>query len=183
MVKTYRSIARIVKTHGRKGEVVAVPADGLPPLLEEGLTVAVVPPALKGRRSLAVREASGTGAGQLVSFEGVSDIGAAQKLVGKHLLAAVDDLPDDFARMDLAQIVGREVMDTRLGLIGEVTEVLVGPTQDVYVIEGPFGEVMVPAVDAFIADVPTEGAIVCTLPDSMVKGAGLSSLSDGRAEA
>lgn len=183
MVKTYRSIARIVKTHGRKGEVVAVPADGLPPLLEEGLTVAVVPPALKGRRSLAVREASGTGAGQLVSFEGVSDIGAAQKLVGKHLLAAVDDLPDDFARMDLTQIVGREVMDTRLGLIGEVTEVLVGPTQDVYVIEGPFGEVMVPAVDAFIADVPTEGAIVCTLPDSMVKGAGLSSLGDGRAEA
>ena len=183
MVKTYRSIARIVKTHGRKGEVVAVPADGLPPLLEEGLTVAVVPPALKGRRSLVVREASGTGAGQLVSFEGVGDIGAAQKLVDKHLLADVDDLPEDLARRDLTRIVGREVMDTRLGLIGEVTEVLVGPAQDVYVIGGPFGEVMVPAVDAFIVDVPSEGAIVCTLPGSMVKGAGLSGMGAGRAEA
>lgn len=46
----YRVIARVVKAHGKKGEVVTVPVHGLPSLMHEGLSVCVVPPRLKGPR-------------------------------------------------------------------------------------------------------------------------------------
>ena len=65
------------KTHGKRGEVVTVPVHGLPPMLREGLEVFVVPPALKGPRSLMVREADLGRSGQLVALEGVSGIGEA----------------------------------------------------------------------------------------------------------
>lgn len=45
----YKNIARVVKPHGRKGEVLAQPLRGLPSVLEPGMRVALTPPALKAR--------------------------------------------------------------------------------------------------------------------------------------
>ena len=53
----YRAIARVEKTHGRRGEVVTSSVHGLPAYVREGMTLAVVPPALKGPRMLRVVEA------------------------------------------------------------------------------------------------------------------------------
>ena len=172
MVKTYRSIARIVKTHGRKGEVVAVPADGLPPLLEEGLTVAVVPPALKGRRSLVVREASGTGAGQLVSFEGVDDYADLVEYVGRYLLVAREDVDEELLGEAVPDIDGFRVEDAAFGDLGEIVEVLENAFQATLVVEGPHGEVMIPFVDEFIEDIDEEAGIVFTrIPSGLVENA------------
>lgn len=171
MAKTYRSIARVVKAHGRKGEVVAVPVDGLPALLREGLEVWPVPPALKGPRSRIVERLSGDEGGQLVTLAGVRDLAAAEGLRGKTLLALADDLPDDLCLRDARALVGRTVKDVNVGVIGELTEVLLGPAQDVYVIEGPDGEVLVPAVDAFVRSVEPGGPIIVELPPSMLPDA------------
>ena len=67
----YRAIARVVKTHGRKGEVVTVPVHGLPSLMRKGLEVAVVPPPLKGPRVRSVASADDGDRGQLVRLAGV----------------------------------------------------------------------------------------------------------------
>ena len=99
------------KTHGKRGEVVTVPVHGLPPMLREGLEVFVVPPALKGPRSLMVREADLGRSGQLVALEGVTGIGEAERLVGHALLARVDDLPEGFEAHDVDALLGREVVD------------------------------------------------------------------------
>ena len=88
----YRRIARVEKTHGRQGEVVTVPVRGLPSLVREGLTVAVVPPALKGSRWHRVVSCEGDGrSGSLVALSGVSDLTAAESLVGRYLLARESD--------------------------------------------------------------------------------------------
>ena len=89
-----------------------VPVHGLPPLLREGLEVAIVPPPLKEDRWHEVRHASDAGQeGQLVELSGARSIGDATKLVGKTLLARLDDLPANYALLDVDALLGREVVD------------------------------------------------------------------------
>lgn len=150
MSDTYRSIARIEKTHGRKGEVVVVPAHGLPLLLRQGLEVVVVPPRLKGPRRFVVRRCTDSATGQLVALAGIDSLQQASALVGRTILAREADLPKDYALHDVDALLGREVTDVRLGVLGSIEEVMRGPAQDVWVVRGPYGEVLVPVVDEVV---------------------------------
>lgn len=116
------------------------------------MRVVPVPPRLTGPRELVVATCSQHGSGQLVSFEGVNDIGHAAELVGCSVLARAADLPRDFFWHDVRALLGREVQDVRLGLLGCIEEVMRGPANDVWVIRGPYGEVLVPVVDAIIRE-------------------------------
>ncbi|WP_091008154.1 ribosome maturation factor RimM [Parafannyhessea umbonata] len=167
----YRAIARVVKTHGKRGEVVTVPVHGLPPMLRERLDVTPVPPALKGPRGRVVMSASYNGSGQLVSLGGVSDINAASELVGKVLLARIDDLPEGFERHDVDALLGREVVDSNMGALGSVAEVMVGRANDVWVVRGPYGEVLIPVVDAVVDELVEDGPIRVTIPSGLIEGA------------
>ncbi|WP_293814576.1 ribosome maturation factor RimM [uncultured Parolsenella sp.] len=152
MAAGYRLIARVAKAHGTKGEVVAVPASGLPPVLDEGLRVAIVPPALKGSRWHVVSDVETSPTGQLVSLSGINDLGAARELAGKWILASEADLPADFAVHDSYQLMGRFVVDERLGELGRITEVMAGPANDVWVVDGEHGETLIPVVEEMIVD-------------------------------
>ncbi len=169
MTEAYRSIAHVEKTHGRKGEVVAVPTHGLPLLLREGLRVVIVPPRLKGPRELEVLSCSDSSTGQLVRFGRVDSIQAASELVGHAVLARIRDLPEDFALHDVPALMGREIEDACLGVIGTIEEVMQGPANDVWVVVGPYGEVLVPVVEHVVASVPEEGPIVVSLPGGLVR--------------
>ena len=158
------------KTHGKRGEVVTVPVHGLPPMLREGLEVFVVPPALKGPRSLMVREADLGRSGQLVALEGVTGIGEAERLVGHALLARVDDLPEGFEAHDVDALLGREVVDEKSGPLGSIVEVMVGPANDVWVVDGPLGEVLLPAVESVVVDAAGEGPIRVLAPEGLLEG-------------
>lgn len=169
MAEAYRSIAHVEKTHGRKGEVVAVPAHGLPLLLRKGLRVVIVPPRLKGPRELEVVSCSDSSTGQLVRLARIDTIQAASELVGHAVLARIRDLPDDFALHDVPALMGRAIEDVRLGAIGAIEEVMQGPANDVWVVEGPYGEVLVPVVEHVVASVPEAGPIVVSLPNGLVR--------------
>lgn len=152
MSAQFKIIARIGKVRGLDGKVTAHAADGLPFCLQEGLECHVVPPALYGPRRVRiskVEELSGT---LVLSFAGVDDVDAAQGLVGRKLLAAVDDLDVDD---DPAWFIGYSVHDERYGLLGEVTELIETPANDVLVIEGRYGEVLVPVVDGCVLSIPS----------------------------
>ena len=170
MADAYRSIARIQKTHGRNGEVVAVPAHGLPASLCPGLVVAIVPPPLKGPRRLEVLSCKGGDLGQLVRFGGVSDLDGASRLVGKTVLARVSDLPQELGLHDVDALMGREVADCRLGSLGRVHEVMRGPANDVWVVQGPYGEVLVPVVESMVSEFGPTGTIFMDLPAGLVEG-------------
>lgn len=170
MRKHWRAIAQIVKTHGKRGEVVTVPVHGLPSLIAEGMTVVPVPPALKGSRKFSVISVeSDDREGSLVTFEGVATISDAEALVGKTLLVEEDCLPENFSLVNASLLIGREVIDVEHGSLGEITEVLVGPTQNVWVIDGSFGQVMMPAVDEFIVEAPVEGPITVSIPQGLLR--------------
>ena len=147
-----------------------VPVHSLPSLIAEGMTVVPVPPALKGSRKLPVISVeSDDREGSLVTFEAVATISDAEELVGKTLLVEEDCLPENFGLVNASLLVGREVIDVEHGSLGEITEVLVGPTQNVWVIDGPFGQVMMPAVDEFIVEAPVEGPITVSIPQGLLR--------------
>lgn len=173
MAVAYRSIARVEKTHGRKGEVVVVPAHGLPLLLRQGLEVVLVPPGLKGPRSHVVRRCSDATGGQLVALSGIDTLNAAAACVGRTVLARVADLPEDLALHDVDALMGREVIDGGMGVLGSIVEVMRGPANDVWVVEGPRGEVLVPVVPHVVPSVPADnGPIVVDLPKGLVEEGG-----------
>lgn len=154
----------MVKAHGTKGEVVAVPADGLPPVLSTGLRVAIVPPALKGTRWHTVTDVSDSPSGQLVALSGVGDLGAARDIAGKSILVAEEDLPEGLELHDPQRLCGLEVTDERLGLLGTIAEVMVGPANDVWVVQGDKGETLVPVVEEMLLGMDEDEVIHVSIP-------------------
>ena len=161
MRERYRCIARVEKSHGKRGEVVAVPVHGLPAVLSEGMEVCVVPPPLKGGRRHVVESCVTDGReGALVSLSGVDGIDAAKKLCGRYLLVRESELPEGFDLHDGVRLIGREVVDEARGLRGRVDEVMTGPANDVWVVAlDDGGEVLLPVIDQVVSDVPDDGPI------------------------
>lgn len=174
MREKYRCIARVEKTHGRKGEVVTVPVHGLPSLVREGLRVAVVPPELSGPRWRTVLALSHDDrAGDLVAISGCGTLTEAEALVGRYLLASVKDLPADLALHDAGRLVGRLVSDERGEVLGTIVEVMSGPANDVWVVSGQLGEILLPVIDAVVREVPDMGPIPVRVPAGLTwEGAG-----------
>jgi 16S rRNA processing protein RimM len=146
-------VARVVKSHGLHGEVAVKPLVDLPVDFLEGLTVFVVPP------GATVREATVTGVrpgpkGPLLSLDGVTDTADARSLCGTTLLVRRDDL------------LGMELIDDQRGSIGVVSDVIVTGANDVWVTEGPFGQVLVPVIDEVVLSIDDESrtARVMLLP-------------------
>lgn len=165
MRERYRTIARVAKARGRRGEVVTEPVHGLPSLVREGLEVAVVPPELKAPRWRTVVSVSGAGrAGRLVALSGVDDVSSAERLVGRFRLARERDLPEDLALHDPERLVGREVVGEGDGRRARIREVMSGPANDVWVLDVEGDEVLVPVVDEVVSAVPDEGPIPIRVP-------------------
>jgi 16S rRNA processing protein RimM len=133
--------------------------------------VALVPPQLKRDRFHTVLDASEGDAGQLVALSGSRSMTDAEALVGSYVLALMDELPEQVELMDDSWLEGREVVDETRGSLGHIVEVLRGPANDAWVIQGPEGEVIIPVVDHLLVDVPDEGPIlVSARPEDMVRG-------------
>ena len=153
-VTPYINVARIARTHGKKGEVVVVPLDGLPFCLCEGMRVCLTPPPLRGERFYTV---AGVGVGEtpLVSFAGVRDLNAAGPLVGKLVLALRDDVPDAVQDQMILDCVGCDMVDEGRGFIGVIQELIQLPANDVWRVDGgPFGEVLVPVIEEVVLAIP-----------------------------
>jgi 16S rRNA processing protein RimM len=144
----FAPIARVVKTHGLKGELAVEPTPGFEFAPPTGLEVWFVPPP-PGVRSGRVENVRRGPRGPLLKVSGIDDIGVAGNVVGSEIIARSTDLPP--AMLEPADVVedglGLRVTDVERGLLGEVVEVIVTGANDVWVIEGPFGEVLLPVID------------------------------------
>ena len=120
----------------------AVAAD-LPFDLPEGLDVWFVPPptTVRAGRIEGVRPGP---KGPLVKISGVDTIDAAHALCGTQMLAQRADIPDEWfeGAEEEFDADGMTVRDEEHGLLGEVVETIVTGANDVWVVEGPFGQVL-----------------------------------------
>ena len=141
-------IARVVKAHGLKGEVSVEPAADLPFVLPQDLEVWIVPPPA-GVRSGRVETVRRGPKGPLVKISGIEGIGAAQGLVGAELLARACDLPAVWLEpvAEETDLVGYAISDEEHGPLGIVVEVIVTGANDVWVVDGVLGQVLLPVID------------------------------------
>ena len=168
MREHYKNIACVMRTRGRVGEVVVVATGGLPSLMHEGLEVCVVPPELKEPRFTTVVSCRDDGDAQVIRLDGFTTIAEAEKLKGRYILARENDLPAGFAFMDATRLIGREVYDATLGFLGSIVDIMFGPIQATWAVDGPYGEVLIPAVSEIVGDVAPEGVIELNLPKGLV---------------
>ena len=75
--------------------------------------------------------------------------------VPKADLAALDE--GEYYRYEL---IGLRVVSTEGEELGEIAEVLERPANDVFVVRGPKGEALIPAVDQIVREVDVEGGVV-----------------------
>lgn len=151
---SYELVARISKMRGLAGEVTATYARDLPFCLHEGLDVFVVPPLLYGPRRLTISSVRRLDDSNVaLGFEQLSDADAASELSGHWLLVAQDELEFEDP-YDEQWAIGFEVVDERYGSLGTVSEIIQTPANDVWVVNGPYGEVLVPVIDDTIVSLP-----------------------------
>lgn len=169
MRTAYKNIARVVRPHGTKGEVLVAPLRGLPLLLAESMKVHLNPPALRRERVSTVESVSDMPEGARVRFSCAHDLDAAEGLVGCYVLASCDDFELDRLDAAVADLLGRSVVDERFGDLGVITEVMETPANDVWVLAGAsHGEVLMPVIDDVVIDLPDEGVITVHIMDGLL---------------
>lgn len=150
----FAALGRIIKTHGLNGEVSVAPADGVSLSELIGTEVWFVPPAT-GVRSSRIGPVRSGPKGPLVTLEGITSVDAARLVCGAEILARHDGLPAGWDAPDdpADDLSGYTLVDERHGLIGEIIETIITGANDVWVVDGPFGEVLVPVIDDVVLDV------------------------------
>ena len=152
-MRTWMKVADLATTKTLQGGLVAHAAPGLPFLLSEGMEVAFVPPQHDAPRRSRVLSVRDEGKGRyLVAFEGVDDQKTAARLAGLSVLARREDLPAGAALAEEEDLVGWEVRDVALGVVGTVSEVVESPGQVLLSVArlGRERPSLVPLVDAFL---------------------------------
>lgn len=169
MLAAYKNIARVVRPHGTKGEVLVAPLRGLPLLLHEGMRVHLTPPAFKRERVSTVESLYTVPDGDRVRFSCAGNLDEAERLVGCYVLAQVDDLELDDLTVAVDDILDRTVIDERHGVLGAIVEVMETPANDVWVVDnGPFGEVLIPVIEDVVLEIPSDGPVRVSIMDGLL---------------
>ena len=150
-------VGKIGRAHGIKGDVsVEVRTDEPEQRLGPGAVV-LTDPATVG--PLTVETGKVHSGRLLLRFAGVNDRNAAEALRGTILISEVDpeDRPDDPEEFYDHQLIGLDVVLLDGTLVGELTEVVHLPYQDLLTVKRPDGtEVLVPFVTRIVPTIDLE---------------------------
>lgn len=154
----FEAVARVIKAHGLKGEVAVKPLVDLP--LEHlcGVPVWFVPPpaGVTGRQLAGVRSGP---KGPLLAFTPALSPDEARLVAGCTVLVRSDALPEDMPDQDLDP-VGLRVVDEERGALGVIEDVIVTGANDVWIVQGPFGQVLIPVIDDVVIAVDEYAELV-----------------------
>lgn len=166
---THFAIARIVRTRGNSGEVLAELYTDFPArfsLLEK-----VWVEFTDGRRELFRLENTWQHKGrQVLKFEGIETISQAEALAGAWVEIDADQmvaLPEgQYYDHDL---IGCSVRDLVRGELGKIKEILRIAGNHQFLIEGPRGEFMIPAAQGICKEISIEHReVVVDLPEGLI---------------
>ena len=158
MKSPYLECGKIVNTHGIKGEIKVEPWCDSPEAFAALRRVF-----LKNGQEFAcyrVVRASVFKQHVIVGLEGISDVDSAAVLKGQTLYAAREDFHLPEGTCFIADLIGLPVIDDGTGKeYGKLKEVINRGASDIYVIDTPDGERMMPAVTEFVKRVDDQNGI------------------------
>jgi 16S rRNA processing protein RimM len=170
----YLAIGRITAPHGIRGEVRVDMLTDFPERFKPGFSAFLgtgsEDPEARPVKIVAARPHKG---GVLVKLDAVPDRNTAELLRDRYLLIPESDaMPLGSHENYLHDLVGLQVETTEGRFLGELTEVLFTKANDVYVLHGPDGEVLLPATRDVVlqVDVPAHRMVVA-LPDGLLDDA------------
>lgn len=155
----FTTVGTISKTRGAGGELFIAHPETVASDLLVGATVFLVPPGVRdlGRQ---VSSATETGDGLSLKLSGIDSRAAAFDYVGKRVVVSSGVVSAKVAAVDeFIDLVGYAVREGSV-LLGEVTAILETAAHPVVVVEGPFGEVLIPGVSEFIEEVDDKSRTV-----------------------
>jgi len=160
----------IARAHGLEGEVVVDSWSDAPGRFSPGSAMTAVLPSGASAR-LVVGSSRPFQNRLLVRFEGIGTRTEAETLRGADLTVARSDVPPDPEgkryRFELIGLTAR----TRAGeTLGTVADVFATGSNDVYVIRGPRGELLLPALADVILEVDVPAGTITVAPPPGLPG-------------
>ncbi len=162
--RKYIECGKIINTHGCHGGVKIESWCNTPYDLAELKRIFVIENG--NYRQIKVKKASVFKQFVIADLDGVSDMDTAMAMKNTVLYAAREDFSLEEGEYFIADMIGINVIDADNGNVcGKVTDIINRGASDIYVVETPNGERMIPAVDEFIikADI-NEGIFVKLIP-------------------
>lgn len=168
-------VGHLTKPHGIKGDIALRPLTDRPDeVYSPGREVRLgdrqgeLPP---GARTLTVEWSRRHKRGLLVKFEEVPDRTTAERLAGRYLLVAIEELaPAEEGEVFYHQLLGAEVVTTDGDPVGRVREVYETEPTHLLEVEGDGKRHLVPFADSVVRQVDVESRrIVIEPPEGLLE--------------
>jgi 16S rRNA processing protein RimM len=141
------TVGRILSAHGIRGAVKVLPLSDFPARFKTGVRLW-----LKGV-PVRIRDSRWQGKNLTLQLEGIDDRNAAEAIAGEELLVPEAAPLDEEGVYYQHDILGLTALDLQGDLLGEVVDIFSTGSNDVYVIRGERGELLLPALDDVVRDI------------------------------
>lgn len=162
-------VGTIVGTHGLRGDLKVRLRSGDPSILKgvKRIQLCLVSGSVK---TLDICRSVLHKGQLLLRFAGYESINLVDEFSGARLLIKEEQLPDlKEGEYYWGELKGLEVVDAHHGLLGQLDDLLTTAAHDTYVVNGPFGEVLIPVVKQFVKKIDLENGLVqVDLPEGLV---------------
>jgi len=168
------AVARILGPHGRDGEIRARSTSSVPDRFSEGQSLDLSQDGSNadGRKLLIVRSRATITKGReelILLFRGFRDRDQATLLTGQWLCVDQSSVPEaQEGEYFHYQIIGLKVISLIGEDLGEIIEILETGSNDVYVVAGPTGEILIPALSQVVKTIDVIGGLMTVdLPEGL----------------
>ena len=158
----YLAVGRVLRPHGIRGELRVQVFTDFPEHLAEILHVYVGP----SYRRLAIERVRLHQERILLKLGGYGDRNAAETLRDQTVYIAIEDaVPLEEEEYYHFQVVGMQVVTEAGEALGEIVEVLAPPgANDVFVVHGPRGEILIPAIEDAVREIDFDAMRIVIIP-------------------
>lgn len=106
----------------------------------------------------------------LLRLSGLESRPAVEALIGASVWMAKADLPQlDDEQYYWSDLEGLEVIDQQQGALGRVVGMFTTPAHDILEVDGPTGEILIPAIEPFLVQLDRhKGQLHVNLPEGLV---------------
>ena len=168
------AVGRIIGAHGREGEIRVKATSDVPGRFDEGQTLYVsrdgVSPEERTYQIAKTRSTGSKGKDILIiSLRGCRDRDQALRMAGLWLCVLQSEVPSaEEGEYFHYELLGLKVRTVEGEDLGEVAEILETGSNDVYIVSGEGGEILIPALADVVQDINLErGVMVVSLPEGL----------------
>lgn len=165
-------LGRVLRPHGIRGELRVEVLTAHPERIvpEQRLYLGPDPSDVSAARLYTVAQSRRHQQYLILQLRGVSDRSAADLLREQYVMVALEDaIPLEDDEYYLFQVIGLDVITAQGEALGRVIDVIETGANDVFVVRGPRGEVLLPVIDECVQDIDLDkGTITVHLMEGLL---------------